>query len=897
MPSLSHVLVAVVMFMTAFFSVSAESTNQSSVVSIHQMPTYLSSEVIYGQNLDEQILSAQIQTRRSEASFDKTNYVLGVTKLALLYDIKQFHDSALYFAERALELGGDSCNLLKVRLLGTALRSASILQETDKVKRYLSSLNSCQKESPSLSAEISFQKAQYYLLSHQFPLFASEILLVEYSSQSEVPVDTRAQVHLLKARFFEKVGQAEAAMEAVKLFLASIPNDSSKLMFAYGLQVQSDIYRSTAQWSEAKLGYEKSLQYFLKAGAQGSCAEICVSLVHTSCELNDYLSAESYLFQANALLQAANGSLGNQLPAASRAHARLKMALYKTEAATQIALQALGLSDASGNRLESYYIRDFLATLSEKTGQFDQALTYRKSADNLFKELGMNGAYASYIAGAQTHIASSSALNNTNDLHSPLNKEALNGQTVYFILGALLLLLVVIGFLITRNHVKQKTNRELQKKNEVIVHQNKELLITNEQLNEARLKAEAASVAKSNFLAITSHEIRTPLNGIMGMASLLSETQLDPAQKNYVETIVKSSENLLIILNDILDFSKLESGKVSLEVKLIDLERLLDEVRTIFAKQAQERNITITRKIGNAGIKFFRGDILRIRQVLINLVSNAVKFTENGTVKIIVDLEELNKEGDDEHNRNAILRFSVQDDGIGISPEKQQIIFESFEQEDSSTSRKFGGIGLGLSISKKLVELMGGSIGLQSQKNVGTTFYFSLPVVIPDITNKLNEEPVNAAVREEESAIKDLPISERYPMRILMAEDNMFNKLFIEKLLEKFGYEEFLHAENGHQVMELLNKESVDLILMDIQMPGKDGIETTKEIIAKYGEKRPVIVAVTADSNDSNKEFYLNAGMDAFLSKPFKEKDLRAILEKYGQRVASGKSPFKRIKP
>lgn len=865
--------------------------------SANTLPPTLSAKVLYGQSIEDQIASARIQAQQSEANFDKGNFIMGVSKLALLYDIRQFNDSALYYSERALALYADSCNVLKVRLLGIALRSSSALMDQQKVDQYLLSLSGCLKKQAALGSEISFQKALYHLQIHQYPALSEELLNAEYSGHKQSDIELNLPLLLLKGRFFQLAGAYDAALNTTQQFFSEQSNDSNSILYAFGKKLESEIYLSMNQLTKAEEGLEFCLGRFEQLGVQGALTQTLITLSHINCVQGNYLSAESYLFRANTVLQEANGSLGHLLPSFLRARAYLQMGLFKTEAAGNLALQALGLADASGNQLESYRIRDFLALLSEKTGQFDQALTYRKSADHVLNSLGISTAYASYVSQEQARMKSETAPVRSIPTEVPGSSNPFNGTSGYITLSALLLLLFVIGFLIARNQVKQKNNRELQSKNEVIVNQNKELLITNEQLNEARLKAEEASVAKSNFLAITIHEIRTPLNGIMGMASLLSETQLDPTQKNYVDTIVKSSENLLIILNDILDFSKLESGKVSLEVKLIDLERLLDEVRTIFAKQAQERNITITRKIGNAGIKFFRGDILRIRQVLINLVSNAVKFTENGTVKIIVDLEELNKEGDDEHNRNAILRFSVQDDGIGISPEKQQIIFESFEQEDSSTSRKFGGIGLGLSISKKLVELMGGSIGLQSQKNVGTTFYFSLPVIIPDITNKLNEEPVNAAVREEDSALKDILLSERYPMRILMAEDNMFNKLFIEKLLEKFGYEEFLHAENGHQVMDMLAKESVDLILMDIQMPGKDGIETTKEIIAKYGEKRPVIVAVTADSNDSNKEYYLNAGMDAFLSKPFKEKDLRGILEKYGQRISSGKSPFKRIIP
>ncbi|HEY9703904.1 MAG TPA: ATP-binding protein, partial [Allocoleopsis sp.] len=409
----------------------------------------------------------------------------------------------------------------------------------------------------------------------------------------------------------------------------------------------------------------------------------------------------------------------------------------------------------------------------------------------------------------------------------------------------------------------QVTERTIQLEQEISEHKKTEL-----ELEKAKEKAEAANQAKSEFLANISHELRTPLNAILGYAQLMNqETSLTPEQKDNLQIINSSGKHLLAIINDVLEMAKIESGKIAVNSNIFNFHSLTKTLLDIFILNAETKGLKMILDMDKNVPEYIKTDEMKLRQVLINLLGNAIKFTYNGTVTLRVSLVAEN-----------LLNLGVEDTGIGINHDELMKIFDAFEQAKKGVKSKEG-TGLGLAISQKFIHLMGGEITVESVVNQGSKFTVTLPI-------KLGETPINQPEKTVEQPAAQTSIPNQ-KLRLLLAEDNLINQKVALKMLSRLGYEADV-VNNGKEALLALQEKIYDIVLMDIQMPEMDGVTATKQIIVDFTpEKRPIIIAVTANAMQEDCDLYMSIGMNDFVPKPIQLELLKSVLHRWENQLKS----------
>jgi signal transduction histidine kinase/ActR/RegA family two-component response regulator len=430
--------------------------------------------------------------------------------------------------------------------------------------------------------------------------------------------------------------------------------------------------------------------------------------------------------------------------------------------------------------------------------------------------------------------------------------------------GLLLAAAAVWGVIVWRSRLLQRRNRQLE---QAVLQRTAELESERAKVWKEKMRADEASQAKGRFLATMSHEIRTPLNGVIGLSRLLEGMPVPAEAQELVQMIRSSGDALLRVINDVLDFSKVEAGKMDLEVAPFNLRRCLEESVWLFRAAAAEKNLRLACELAPDLPAYVAGDDTRLRQVVLNLISNAMKFTSSGEVALSAAVARQDE-------TSYSVTIEVRDTGIGITPDQLPRLFSSFDQADASISRRYGGTGLGLAISKRLVELMGGTIDVQSKPGEGARFRFTV---------RLGHAEQSAAPRK----VPPPPVNANQ-LRVLVAEDNVVNQRVVLMLLKRLGVNADLAAD-GAQAIACVMENRYDLVLMDVEMPGVDGVAATREIRSRVPvDRQPVIFGLSAHATTGYRDLCLGAGMNGYLTKPLELEKLRAlIVELAGQ--SSGK--------
>lgn len=607
--------------------------------------------------------------------------------------------------------------------------------------------------------------------------------------------------------------------------------------------------------------FNQSIHIRSKSGDEIGLAVTYIHFANLWLKLKDYKRAIRYYHNAYELLMKNNTK--SNLDRASFHLGRLNYELERYDEAEVWFSKSIEISHqvkSTAFLIDSY---DYLSKIKYIEKNMESAYHYLKLAKVIGDSIAQSET-DNRIAELRVKYESEynrKTINNLRQVADYQEREKQRNYLLFVASFAALLATLVIAVLVYRQyHIAKQGRDKLDELNHELEHKN-------EALNSAITKANEALKVKSEFIASVSHEIRTPMNAIIGMGRILKDTDLSEEQTKYMDTIANSSSNLMILLNDILDFSKIEANKMELDMHSTNLKDMLKHLEVVYKEETYKKGVSFDLVFPADLPTNVYTDGPRLRQVLVNLLSNATKFTQEG--RVILELSVYNRERT-LNGELVDIRFEVRDTGIGISTQKMQRIFESFQQADASISKTYGGVGLGLSISQRLVSMMGAKLLVQSTEGEGSSFYFIL---------RLRTAKSNLDNQSKSSLSSDL--AEEYPARILIAEDNELNMDLMQITLSKMGYDP-VGVYNGQEVLDILaTGQEFDIIFMDIQMPVMGGVEAASKVMQLYGENAPVIIASTADAMGNSKENYLNAGMDDYISKPFQIEQLVQLLKRW----------------
>ena len=679
------------------------------------------------------------------------------------------------------------------------------------------------------------------------PTFRNQRLDIQFSI---------AQLHYLLQNY-------DKASKETQRIINALENTGNEEKVAEANTLLGLIYSQMGRFSEAENQLKKADNWFSSKNNEKNRANVLLGFGILELKKNNYTSAINYLDAAipqfeleNATYQEAQAKLLKAEALLNANPSEINDNLTKAKGALQEARAIAKKNNAIKIVIDSYKIASYIA-LRENNFEFAQENLdiYEKRNDSITQ---------SYLAAISTGIDSETDLLNLNEIldkkQTEIDKQKKSINFGKMTTGLSIALIVILSLLTLSLY---KNNNLRAKANELLQDKNNELQLAKE-------KAEKASLAKAQFLSTITHELRTPLYAVTGLTHLLLEENPKPDQKEHLNSLKFSGEYLLSLINNILDLNKLEANKVELEKTTFHLKKRINDVLVALKKSADDKKNNLHLEFDESIPEKLVGDPLKLSQILINLIGNALKFTQNGDVFIRV------KKIKDASNI-VHLHFEVEDNGVGISKKKQKSIFESFSQASLQINRKFGGTGLGLAIVKNLLQLMGSRIQLESQLGKGSKFWFDIKFQVAEQYNE-STSPKNAALSIDYASLEN--------RKVLVVEDNKINQMITKKILEK-NQMVCTVADNGMEAIKLVKENTFDVILMDIHMPGISGIEATQEI-RKFNKQLPII-ALTAVTIDENLDDFYRAGFNEIIPKPFKTEE---FFEKIYRTLESQKLPI-----